>query len=93
MNPDQTALYDRAGELARQYHELKRRHDEAPATAFHGAFFLSAIEAGFDEQPLDAQIVANPRIASLAHRMGLLARVTRIWKDDRAMVHRIPGLY
>jgi hypothetical protein len=92
MNPNQTALYDGAGELARRYHESKRQLNGAPAPALHGTFLLSAIEAGFDEQPLNPQTIANPRVANLAHRMGLLARVTRIWKDDRAMVLESRGL-
>lgn len=92
MNPDQTALYDGAGELARRYAESKRQHDGAPAPAVHPTFFLSAIEAGFNEQPLNPHTIANPRVANLAHRMGLLARVTRIWKDDRAMVLQFRGL-
>ena len=86
MNSDQTALYERAGELARRYHESKRRQDEEQSPAMPRGLFSTAIHTGFNETSFRPQSSPNPRVASFANRMGMLARVTQIWKDKKALV-------
>jgi hypothetical protein len=86
MNSDQATLYERAGELARRYHESKRQKDEERIPPRPRSLFSTAIEAGFNENPFSPQSLVNARVASFANRMGMLAQVTRVWKDEKALV-------
>ena len=86
MNSDQMALYERAGELARRYHESKRRDDEEQGPAMPRGPFRAAIRTGFNGTAFGPQSSPTTGVASFANRMGMLARVTQIWKDEKALV-------
>jgi len=91
MNADQTALFERAGELARRYNEKRRQTLQEPGPDrpwfFHPLGFW--IDVGYTgstpeyDQPT-ARI--DPRTAHFARRIGVLARTTKIWEDKDAIV-------
>jgi hypothetical protein len=91
MNDDQTALFDRAGELARRFHEARRRRLKEPGPDrpwfFHPLGYW--IEVGYTGQTPEYDQPKSHIDTSTAHfarRMGTLSRITRIWEDKEAMV-------
>ena len=91
MDDDQTTLFDRAGELARSFHESRRRRLQEPGPDrpwfFHPLGYW--IDVGYNgaipeyDQP---QAIIDPRTVEFAKRMGSLSRITKIWEDEEAMV-------
>lgn len=91
MNSDQIALLDRSGELARLFHEVRRRRLKEPGPDrpwfFHPLGYW--IDVGYNGQTPEYDQPTSPidpRTANFAQRMGALARTTKIWEDKEAMV-------
>ena len=94
MDPNQIELYNRAGELARRYHESRRQRltqagPERP-WFFHPIGYF--IDIGFSGQIPEYD---KPRArlsywtATFAQRMGMLSQNTKIWEDKEAMVFNL----
>lgn len=92
MNSDQVAVCDRAGELARVYHESrKRRLEEAGPDRpwfFHPLGYW--IDFGFSGGPPEydqPSAKVDLQTANFARIIGGLSRTTKIWQDKEAIVN------
>ena len=96
MNADQIALFDKAGELARLFHEKKSKILQEPGPDrpwfFHPLGWC--IDIGYTgvlpeyDRPT-AEV--DPRTATFAQRVGSLSHTTQIWEDSRTMVESLPN--
>ena len=91
MNPPQIALLDRAGEIARLFHETKRRQLKEPGPDrpwfFHPLGYW--IDVGYNRQTPEYDqppSKINQQTVDFAQRVGELSRTTKIWEDKEAMV-------
>ena len=93
MNPEQVAVFDRAGELARVYEEARNRRLKEPGPDrpwfFHPLGYW--LDSGFSGEPpeYDQPLAkVDLRAANFARLIGGLSRTTRIWLDKEAIVHQ-----
>ena len=91
MNAHQTTLFDRAGELARSFHEARRRRLKEPGPDrpwfFHPlGYWIDVSYNGAIPEYDRPQAIIDPRTVAFAKRMGSLSRITKIWEDKEAMV-------
>ena len=91
MDAEQLALFNRAGELARLFHDERRRRLKEPGPDrpwfFHPIGYW--IDVGFNDQLPEydqPESKLDVRTAVFARRIGALARLTRIWQDEETMV-------
>ena len=91
MNSDQVAVFDRAGELARVYHEARQRRLEEPGPDrpwfFHPLGYW--IDFGFSGGPPEydqPSAKVDLQTANFARIIGGLSRTTKIWQDKEAIV-------
>ena len=93
MNDDQLAVYDRAGELARVFNEVRKHRLQEPAPDrpwfFHplGYWIDFGYNAGPPEYDQPSSNV-DARTANFARVIGGLSRTTKIWQDKEALVNR-----
>jgi hypothetical protein len=92
MDGEQVKLYERAGKLSRQFQELFKIVNDQPSPDrpwfFHP--FGYWIDLGYngerpeyDPPPLGS---ISLRTAAFSQRIGILARTTRAWMDEKKMV-------
>ena len=91
MKPDQISLYDRAGELARRFHEARRQRLKEPGPDrpwfFHPIGYW--IDIGYTGETPEYDKPTghlDPRTAKFARTLGALSKITKIWQDKEAMV-------
>lgn len=91
MNPDQLAVFDRAGELARIFNEARKRRLQEPAPDrpwfFHplGYWIDFGLNGGPPEYDQPSSNV-DVRTANFGRLVGGLSRTTRIWQDKETIV-------
>lgn len=91
MNPDQLALFEQAGELARRFHEARRLRLEAPGPErpwfFHPlGYYVDYGYNGSEPEYDKPESKFEPRTLQFAQQIGTLNRSTKIWQDKKAMV-------
>jgi hypothetical protein len=91
MNAQQASLFDRAGELARTFHEARRRKLKEPGPDrpwfFHPlGYWIDVGYTGAIPEYDQPQAIIDPRTVDFAKRMGSLSQITKIWEDKEAMV-------
>jgi hypothetical protein len=91
MNEAQIELYNRAGELARRYHENRRKRlsqagPDRPWFLHPLGFFIDIGFSGGIPEYDKPQGRLSKRTAAFAQRMGILSQTTKIWKDEEALV-------
>jgi hypothetical protein len=98
MNPDQIALYNKAGEFARLFQEQNRKRLEEPSPDrpwfFHPLGWC--IEVGFTSARPEydrPKAKIDSRTETFAQRIGMLAQTTQIWLDTNAMVSYLSLAY
>jgi len=91
MNANQINLYERAGELSRRFDDLWRQENDRPGPDrpwfFHTLGYW--IELGYTGAPPEydpPNVRADIRSTQFAYRIGILARTTKPWRDEEALV-------
>jgi hypothetical protein len=97
MNQDQTSLYDKAGELARQFHDSRNRLQMQPGPDrpwfFHPLGYY--IDLGYSGEVPEYDRPEGHfelQTTNFAKRIGVLGRIAKVWEDKKALVRAVSKL-